>query len=259
MEPVYLFVGGEYLRSKFTRIIEGIFQTAPSINYQALMAMSHASKMFFYDCIDERQRRGETASAAATRITQRRSELGAINSLFGSHVRTGTITGARRRQKQVDVQLAVDMLTFAFRGTFRRAVLVSGDLDFKPVVQSLVSFGAFIEVWFEAKSASRRLLNAADHRVELTPGMCFEMADETFKSKNTLPIHRQTQPSSRYGLHIATAKERQNALITREPRKNRALLRHTNTQDIQYEHDDREVLRRYVELLHGPIEWIDWN
>jgi uncharacterized LabA/DUF88 family protein len=38
----------------------------------------------------------------------------------------------------VDVQLAVDMMAFAHQGVFTKASLVTGDLDFKPLVDALV-------------------------------------------------------------------------------------------------------------------------
>jgi uncharacterized LabA/DUF88 family protein len=69
------------------------------------------------------------------RIVAHKESLERVNSAEECHVRLGLVKGVKpRRQKGVDVLLAVDMLTHAFRNSFERAVLVAGDLDFKPVV-----------------------------------------------------------------------------------------------------------------------------
>jgi uncharacterized LabA/DUF88 family protein len=78
----------------------------------------------------------ETDSAFDFRVKKQTDEFNAIRSLPGFHVRLGTLsgTGKRLRQKEVDVQLAVDMLTQAFAKNMNRATLIAGDLDFRPVV-----------------------------------------------------------------------------------------------------------------------------
>jgi uncharacterized LabA/DUF88 family protein len=51
-------------------------------------------------------------------------------------VRQGWLSpGKKRQQKEVDVLLAVDMLTRSFYKNMTKAVLLAGDRDFKPVVE----------------------------------------------------------------------------------------------------------------------------
>ena len=74
------------------------------------------------------------------RIAAEESKYDQIQSVPGFHVRLGTVVGSkprRLRQKEVDVQLAVDMLIHASRKNMSSATLITGDLDFRPVVRSL--------------------------------------------------------------------------------------------------------------------------
>ena len=67
-------------------------------------------------------------------------ELNRIRKVYGTHVRLGSLTGIekKRRQKEVDILLAVDMMNHAVRQNMTRAVLLSGERDFKPLIESLV-------------------------------------------------------------------------------------------------------------------------
>ena len=66
-------------------------------------------------------------------------------------------------QKGVDVRLATDMLTHAFRNNFDVAILVSGDSDFADCLQVVKDQGKHVEVaLFGPPTSSRRLREAAD-------------------------------------------------------------------------------------------------
>jgi uncharacterized LabA/DUF88 family protein len=71
-------------------------------------------------------------------------------------MRLGSLRGApkKRRQKEVDVLLAADMLTHGYDGNMDKAILIAGDLDFRRVVEALVRRGVFVEVWYEPKSGA---------------------------------------------------------------------------------------------------------
>ena len=49
-------------------------------------------------------------------------------------------------QKGVDVNLAVNMIDFAFRDTYDTAILVSGDSDFRPAVEMVKNLGKHVEL-----------------------------------------------------------------------------------------------------------------
>jgi NYN domain len=91
-----------------------------------------------------------------------------IRAVSGFHVRLGSVTGKKqRRQKQVDVLLAVDVLTHGLTGNMKKGILLAGDLDFLPIVDALVQRGVFIDVWFDRRSAAKELYDAADFRREI--------------------------------------------------------------------------------------------
>jgi uncharacterized LabA/DUF88 family protein len=49
------------------------------------------------------------------------------------------------------------MLRHGFDGNMEKAVLLAGDLDFRPIVEALVRRGVFVEVWYEKNSAAQEL------------------------------------------------------------------------------------------------------
>lgn len=49
-------------------------------------------------------------------------------------------------QKEIDVQIAVDMMSATFANLFDVALLVSGDGDFAPAVRKMLSMGKLVEV-----------------------------------------------------------------------------------------------------------------
>ncbi|MYA20583.1 MAG: NYN domain-containing protein [Chloroflexi bacterium] len=168
-EVSYLFVDGGYLRKvaeKFGNEIYGGVELP--INYAALG--SRFTKCFYYDCLPAAGA-GERSAAGNGLVVRQREQLSAIRSLHGWHVVEGVIAGEgnRARQKQVDVQIAVDLLTHSHRRNMHTATFIAGDQDFKPLVEAVVREGIFIEIWFEESSASRDLLDAADGRMRLDP------------------------------------------------------------------------------------------
>ena len=73
------------------------------------------------------------------------------------HVRTGKLASRRKRQKQVDVLLAVDMLTHSHLRNTKNAVLLSGDSDFVPLVQAVIQQGTFVSLLYVGKHAAEYL------------------------------------------------------------------------------------------------------
>lgn len=71
-------------------------------------------------------------------------------------------------EKGIDVRLATDMLTHAFRNNFDVALLVSADADFGDMLQAVKDLGKHVEVaLFGASTSSRRLRDAADRVIPI--------------------------------------------------------------------------------------------
>ncbi len=71
-------------------------------------------------------------------------------------------------EKGIDVRVATDMLTHAFRGNFDTAILVSGDNDFADALQAVKDVGRNVEVaLFGSVNSSRRLRDVSDDVISL--------------------------------------------------------------------------------------------
>jgi uncharacterized LabA/DUF88 family protein len=160
----YLFIDGGYLRRYYTKAALQWFDSEGEINIGALKQSFKAQKSFYYDCLDDLLRPGEAQAEFETRLAQQEEFFNKIREAVGSHVKLGSLTGAvkNRRQKKVDILLAVDMLNHAVRRNMERAVLLSGDRDFEPVVESLVQMGLFVEVAAVPGHFAKDLALAAD-------------------------------------------------------------------------------------------------
>ncbi|KKN54187.1 hypothetical protein LCGC14_0594800 [marine sediment metagenome] len=65
--------------------------------------------------------------------------------------------GGKQKEKEVDISLAIDILDFAFKNELDRAILVSGDGDFRPVIKRLQKYNKEIEIWSFRNTLSSRL------------------------------------------------------------------------------------------------------
>ena len=66
-------------------------------------------------------------------------------------------------EKGIDVQLTTDMLTHSFKNNYDVAILVAGDSDFAPALQSVKDYGKHVEVaLFGRGGTSQELRRVAD-------------------------------------------------------------------------------------------------
>ena len=83
--------------------------------------------------------------------------------------------------------LAVEMLTHAFSRNMERASLIAGDLDFEPVVDSLIRLGTYVQMRYERSSAARDLHMAADFGQEMTLMTYYNWSVTEFIQLHPLP------------------------------------------------------------------------
>lgn len=74
----------------------------------------------------------------------------------------GPLGSTMYREKGIDVQLAVDMVSMAHRGLYDAAALVSGDADLVPAVRAAKEAGRHVEAYFFEGRASLELVQQAD-------------------------------------------------------------------------------------------------
>jgi uncharacterized LabA/DUF88 family protein len=76
---------------------------------------------------------------------------------------------ARKKSKQVDITLATDMLTHAYRRNYDIAILVAGDSDYVPLVRAIKEEGRRVVLWFfEESGLSKELKRESDYFFDIS-------------------------------------------------------------------------------------------
>jgi uncharacterized LabA/DUF88 family protein len=258
-EITYLFIDGGYLKEKSQTCVRDWFGHDGEIDFLALRHAFGAYKTFYYDCEDRILNEDETEGELQARIKAQEAPFNRIRELEGFHVRLGHLAGSpgKKRQKEVDVLLTVDMMNHAFRQNMAKAVLIAGDRDFKPVVESLVQFGTYVRVVSDARVASQDLAWAADSSVKATLRSYHAWSIEALRKKFALPGalvpnelpsgSRQIRHGEFQGKEVRLFEsDRGYALHVAELDIGRAVL---------LTFHDREGLERFFQLEHGAINW----
>lgn len=160
-EREYLFIDGGCLRETVRTICKDLFGVPDAYLPNISVLGLNYDKVFYYDAVPGRQHK-ETQPAYETRVQSDYDRLAKIQALDRVHVPPpGKIVGKEKRQKGVDVRLAVDMMTHAFRGTISRATIFAGDADFVPLIQALVAAGLHVTLWHPPQ-ANDELKGASD-------------------------------------------------------------------------------------------------
>ena len=135
-EVVYLFIDGGYLDGVYKDVFD-IFGKC-EIDFCRIKTFFEARRAFYYHCLDEEQGIDESDADYKKRVAPQMEKFDKIERLEGIQVRKGFLTSRpKRRQKEVDVSLAVDLLTHSFYKNMTMAVLIAGDRDFRPAVESV--------------------------------------------------------------------------------------------------------------------------
>jgi uncharacterized LabA/DUF88 family protein len=183
----YLFIDGAYLRNVIERLEKDVYGGTPvPIDYRRL-AGAH-TKVFYYDCPPtKRQQESDEEFLGRERLQEGLYRI--LRSLRGWHIYEGVVkrTGKRARQKEVDILIAVDMLTHAHRRNMNSVSFLAGDQDFRPLIDALVRDGMFTELIYDPASISSELADAADSRLQLTPYFMFEWLEDSFKKAYPMP------------------------------------------------------------------------
>ena len=187
----YLFIDGGYLRSQLIKISAVYFggkALFKHIAFEHILSHFRYHKCFYYDCLPGRNP-NEKPDDYEMRCCEMQNEFDWLSEFRGVHVSTGVVVGEgkKQRQKQVDVQIAVDMLSHSHRRNMTYATLLAGDQDFKPLIRALVFDGIFVELWCAKKNTSKELILAADAKFDFDIRNLIGMLTHEFMSVNKLP------------------------------------------------------------------------
>jgi uncharacterized LabA/DUF88 family protein len=190
MAATYLFIDGAYLRARLKHISKQYQIDLGPLDFDyTLFASRIAQKAFYYDCLPAKGGPKENGADYDRRAEPQRRLFKAIKSLPGYHVVLGEAirSGGGIVQKGVDIRIAVEMLTHAFRGVIDRVVLFAGDRDFEPLVSALVQQGVYVTIAYHPLSVAEELLDAADERAEYDTARLWDLAMPQFKRRYPAP------------------------------------------------------------------------
>jgi uncharacterized LabA/DUF88 family protein len=189
-EIKYLFIDGGCLQAVLGGALKKFFD---SVDVKAHIDYSKIgigfTKIFYYDCLPA-QINGESDANYVIRENLSVKFFNNIRMLNGWHVYEGILKRRKNRgneQKQVDVMLAVDMLTHSFRKNMHSATLLASDLDFRPLIDALVYEGMKVSLWYPHGETNEELIFAADVKSKMTLAQAYSWTSDAFQRDNHLP------------------------------------------------------------------------
>ncbi len=255
-EVKYLFIDGGCLRAILDQMASTYADgVALDLDYSKLTA--GYSKVFYYDALPGRKR-GEDNSTYSVRIAPQQQLLDRLNSLDRFHVYEGDVrrSAARRgpEQKKIDVMVAVDMLTHSFRRNMHEATLLTGYLDFKPLIDALVLEGMFVTLWYPASETTKELIAAADRSrplniVEIYNSLAEPRSLEVPKAYNEPSKGEYAPILMKWSIDIGEVtlmKDASNFVVAVPDSRNRDRMTY-------YEYSDLAILRAYLSEMAGLV------
>jgi uncharacterized LabA/DUF88 family protein len=158
----YGFVDAGHLRSVVGPACSQIYGETSGVDYRLLQGVEETKRLFVYDCLPTIQTPSQSEQQFDEALAEASTSMDEIAALPFVHVRRGKMYGAgrSRKQKEIDVGLAVDALTHAFRGNMDHAVVITADADFTPLLRALVEAGTYVTL--VGRNPSKDLQLAAD-------------------------------------------------------------------------------------------------
>lgn len=258
----YLFVDGGYFRERVKALSEEYFkEPSPTLDYSKLAGDHY--KAFYYDCLPQRKAK-ETNEEYELRTKNERELFNSMRLCSGWHVVEGVVKGegGKARQKEVDIRIAVDMLTHSHLRNMEKVSFIAGDQDFKPLVDAVVREGTFIDLWYVKEHVSLDLLLSADSRTELDVYWLYSIADRNFQKKHSLPARVSTPESNKKIERQGTLKEKtlngsdevylwdvkDEYIIAQPSRVNEGYTDHLSFPDLG-------MLKKIYEVKYGKVIW----
>ncbi|MDZ7968935.1 MAG: NYN domain-containing protein [Nostoc sp. DedSLP03] len=252
----YLFIDGGCLDSLLEALSNGLFGgTKLEIDYSRLA--EGFNKVFYYDCLPAKKQ-GEDETIYQKRVQPKLELFNHLRSVDRFHVYEGTARYRDKRrgqeQKQVDIMIAVDMLTHSFRRNMHEATLLTGDLDFKPLIDALVQDGMYVSLWYPKGRTNYELVDSADSRQAITIHNVQGWFTYTFQAQVKTPV--LDRPLSSPNLdsswqHLETIKQLTYETFIYEQEGNYGALLPVLSNYYLYVHHDLEQLKFYVDHIHS--------
>ena len=253
----YLFIDGGYLDKILTKIGNEFWNTENiEIDYSKLR--NGFSKVFYYNCLPGK-RNDESDVEFQKRIKIREEFYNDLKLLDSYHVFEGVTFGRKSkiRQKAVDIMIAVDMLRHSYRKNMDKTTLLTGDLDFKPLLEALVLEGMHTSILYSKESISNELLYSADSNQRITIKTIYEWIPDHLKHNYRIP---KFIPSliieNPVLLRKGVTKNDEINLLGRDENEFWIEIKKENNRNNYWNFTDEKKLIRYFEDINDlKIEW----
>jgi uncharacterized LabA/DUF88 family protein len=81
-------------------------------------------------------------------------------------------------QKQVDVLFSIDLVKMSLKQSMEKALIIAGDSDFCPAIQSVKDEGVIINLYYFKDSIHNELFDLCDERIEITEQLLKNFSDK---------------------------------------------------------------------------------
>jgi len=195
----YLFVDGASLHGRIDNVSKR-FLAGQKLEIDFAKLCHGFSKVFYYDAIPV-QNAGEDLPSYKARTHEQRDRHERAARINGVHVYEGDARLRRKKyeQKKVDVMIAVDLMHHTFRHNMHMATLLTGDGDFKPLVDAVVREGMQLTLWYPPGETSDDLLDSADARRMLGFSSIRDVLTEESQTIFNFPLPESKPPGEVQG------------------------------------------------------------
>jgi uncharacterized LabA/DUF88 family protein len=187
MQRNYLFIDGNYLQELIKQISKDWFEGQYEMDYPQLGG--NFTKVFYYDAMPI-QGKNESNDDFEKHKKDKLDFFNRLRNLRGWHVHEGISKRGKRdaaQQKEVDVLIAVDMLTHTHRKNMDSLTFIAGDTDFRPLIDAVVRDGMYVNLWYGPQNTSADLKNMADATVAMDLHFFYSLTTQKFKANHILP------------------------------------------------------------------------
>lgn len=258
-EIKYLYIDGAYFEQVVTKFASDYYG-GDTLEIDFAKLGKEFKRVFYYNALPPKQR-NESQEEYECRKQAKSREFHVIGRLRGFHVREGVVRRGsnRNEQKMVDVLIAVDMLSHTMRKNMDMAVLITGDLDFQPLLDALVDAGMYTILRSDPRTTAGDLTAAADESHPITITDIYAWATDSFRTSHPFPQSFSTSSREEIGSLIATGHtligdkiglfhDGSNFCITFPDHNNKGY-------SIYIRHNDRKFLERYVSDTRFKFSW----
>lgn len=261
----YVFIDGEYLTQLAIKAGEKWFGKKADLDFSKIHEQLDGRRTFYYDCLPAKSDK-EKEEIYQARFLEKSNLFNRLRTLPGWHVNEGIAKWRKKTgtsQKEVDVLIAVDMLTHTYRKNMDAITFIAGDLDFRPLVEAIVREGMYISLQYGQMSITDDLKNSADEAIRIGPNRLLKFCSESFQKEIgfAVPSIEVNQPPGEIEL---VAKDENNNVIaflispTPSDEYVKILIRNSahNQDFLIIRHKNKDRIRAFYEADYGPVQWV---